>query len=94
MNVIGRFSMTGRELVQYCKKRGIEVYLDIDKPRVRAPQGAVTDDLRSQLKAARGEVVVELQRQDAMACCRCGGWGTVMFEMVDGDFLCARCWNG
>lgn len=80
-------------LIASLSARGVELYLDGEELRYRAPEGAFTSDLRSQVRARRAELVAALQRGSAMVCEDCGKQGTVMVEMHGGWFLCRRCWT-
>lgn len=66
--------MTIDDLLQTLSERHVELYVDAGRLRFRAPTGALTDELRSEIASQRTELIAKLtpatKRVDRL-CVRC-----------------------
>lgn len=59
--------MKTQNLLEKLQKRGIELKVDDDNLRYRAPKGALTDDLRQAMKVHKAKILVLLQGDEPKA---------------------------
>lgn len=86
---------TAAEVLERCKRRGVELYLDDGAIRYRAHAGAYGDHLRALVAECREELTVTLALRSRMVCAACGAADrTVYLTTADGSNLCHRCWRG
>lgn len=89
--------MTAAEILVECRRRGIELRPDGDRVRVRAPAGALDDNLRAGLREHRAELVRMLSPEERelsetaardldgpLPCEQCGETRPVMALMEPG----------
>ena len=55
--------MSAVELIDHVRRIGVQLWVDGEKLRFRAPQGALDADLKAQLTAAKADVIAELTRE-------------------------------
>jgi len=78
-------------------EQNVELYLEGDRLRFRAPAGALTDDLRAGIAEHRTEIIGLLRPRPALAagerCVTCDWRGWVDEPPVDGRIRthCGRC---
>lgn len=75
--------MTIEDLMATLDSRGINLFLEEDQLRFRAPKGALTTDLKQHIADLRGEIVSRLRNRgiprpnarDATCRCNTNEWG-------------------
>ncbi|MCV7378380.1 non-ribosomal peptide synthetase [Mycobacterium alsense] len=55
--------MSAAQLIDQVRRSGVQLWVDGDNLRFRAPQGALGADLKAQLSAAKADVIAELTRE-------------------------------
>ena len=69
--------MTVETLTMTLESQGVTLYLDEDALRFRAPKGVLTEELKQQIAAQRGEIIDRLRKSVApgaeslAAACKC-----------------------
>jgi len=64
--------MTTEQVLRTARERGIRLHPEGDGLRYKAPPGALTDDLRTELVTHKAEILKTLARGDTHPCGHCG----------------------
>lgn len=85
--------MTFSELQVALGDRNVELHLDNDSIRFRAPSGALTEELRTQIAAHRETIIRSLQSPSGEWCHRCDMQDWVDEQPQNGRIRthCGRC---
>lgn len=87
--------MKAERVVEMAASSGIELWVEGDRIRYRAPAGADVTSLRTAVAECRPELLAYLRGE--RVCAHCGATNTIMLVLDGGEhgewFLCAPCWK-